>query len=193
MGENNQYIGRGKLFYIFGEGVWVDTKFTATSVNAIGATGVPDFNTTEIGWNFDKGVTEAIYIAHEMDHDWKEGSEVHPHIHWVQASIGTVAWQLSYKVYDNLGSNIPAAFTVVTAITPIASYSGGTVSQINAFPIINMTGLTVSAMIKMIVARVGGSTLDTYNQDAILDSFDLHWKKDAGGSVEEYDKWGDIY
>ena len=58
--------------------VWKDATFPATRLRQ-GASLKPDFDTTNIGLLFPQNdATEIVYINHQLNHDYKLGSNIRP-------------------------------------------------------------------------------------------------------------------
>lgn len=136
---------------------------------------------------FDGGVTtERLYITTEMNHDYKEGSDLEVHVHWTPTNTGTgdVYWQLYYSWQSANG----------TFGTPqlIASTSAarGTAWQntYGTFGTISGAGQTINSQLVLQLFRIPTATEDTYTGDAALIALGLHYEIDALGSRERTSK-----
>jgi len=98
------------------ETVWDDLPPTPVLVAKLGST-APTLATAPNGTNVKQytfGVGDIIYGATEITHKYKEGTDVMPHIHWLNnGSDGAVSkyveWQLSYqllKVGEGAGAEV---------------------------------------------------------------------------------------
>ena len=141
--------------------------------------------------------SDEIFFSCQMPHEYKEGSEIHAHVHWTPCDRGiaeaghNVAWKLDYTVANINGTIFPSSTTldmtddfhdtneyheVAAAATTIpGSYSG--------------EDLTIS---HMLVCRLYRDTGDTWvgtgaNAPALLQS-DFHYQKDMAGSREQWVK-----
>lgn len=167
--------------------VWDDLRFPATQLRVNPATLKPDFDFTEVGFLFDSGSTETLYIIAQIPHSWKVGSSIYPHIHWMPTNTdtGNVLWRMEYK-WINIGADGSGAFTSIDTLDAAdgTSYK----HQIADLPAIDGTGKTISSILSIKLSRIGGDASDTYNADALLKEFDIHYEIDTIGSREEYVK-----
>lgn len=169
---------------------WDDLRFPATAVNPPGQVSDPDIDPTDGTFLFDATGTELIFIVAQMPHAWQEGSEIRPHIHWSKttAADGDVAWAFQYKM-ASFGEVMSDWSDVETAVI-----TGGTDNDlaeqhlITSFNPIDMNGKTISTIVIMRIARLGGDATDTYAADARLLELDIHYIIDSRGSREEYRK-----
>lgn len=171
---------------------WDDLKFPAAGVNPPGQVSDPDFDTTNGGWLFAASGTEVIFMQAQLPHSWEAGTELRPHVHWQKTSSasGDVLWRLSYK-WAPIGEVMDAAFTdldssTVVSVTPDTDTED--MHLITAFSAITATGKTLSDMLVMKLSRIGSDGSDTYGADARLLEFDIHFRKNAFGSRQEYIK-----
>ncbi len=100
-------------------GEWDDLRFPVTTLRINPANTNPDFNYTEVGYNFNDNQDGVLYCIAQLPHAWKEGSEIHPHIHWLQTHSGTPNWVLSYRIEPNGGS--PTEWDDLTIIGDISA------------------------------------------------------------------------
>lgn len=174
--------------YLYGSAVmWDDLRFPATNLCVNPATLKPDFDYTEVGFLFDAAATETIFAVAQMPHGYKEGSDIEMHIHWepTNTNTGNVLWQVEYK-WTNIGGTEPGTFTAIT----ILDAGDGTAykHQIADFATISGTGKTISSILSLKISRLGGDGTDTYNADALLKEFDIHYQINSFGSDDEYVK-----
>lgn len=131
---------------------------------------------------FDGGVTtEQLYGSFEMQHDYKEGTDIRPHIHWCPAdtSTGEVVWNMEYSV-------IPVSGTAGTATTlTVTSTANGTQNSHTKkeFGIVSGS-MQVGTIMAFRVYR--DPTLDTYTGDSILLDMGLHYEVSSLGSINIY-------
>jgi len=175
---------------------WEDLRFPAIGRNIDVSAGRIDYDFAELGVGFANNTryTEEM-VGHiiQLPHAWAEGSEINPHIHWIQAQAAVPNWMIEYRVYNN-GDTPPVSWTQAITNTPAFTYTSGSIAQISGFSSISMTGLTVSCMVDIKLYRDTGnvSTLfsgaDPVNTTVLLKEFDIHYQSDARGSVVEYTK-----
>ncbi|NCT18642.1 MAG: hypothetical protein COZ75_05975 [Flavobacteriaceae bacterium CG_4_8_14_3_um_filter_34_10] len=132
-------------------------------------------------WFFRDGSgIEAMSFSLQLPHNWKEGSTIHPHIHWVPRNSGTgnVQWNLDYSWAD-LDTTTPKVFPATTTSSVIAS--GPFVQNMHLLtPLttgdvgIDATGKHISSVLVCRIWRDSGLAGDTYNQDAGGLSMDFH-------------------
>lgn len=169
-----------------GDVAWDYLRFPATSINPPGATGDPDFDTTDIGFLFDANTVETIYMIAQLPHSYIEGSELRPHIHWEPTSTGTgdVVWRLSYRWRNN--GEAAGSFTTISLVT--AADGNADTLNIDSFSALTKTDAHISSMLDMKLERFATATTDTYAADARLKEFDLHFQLNDLGSSQEYIK-----
>lgn len=138
---------------------------------------------------FEDGKTQVVGGLAQMPHSWSEGSELRPHVHWIQPSAGDVVWQLEYRVMPAVGGVFPSSWTTVTGSTLASTYPGsGDWVQITPLPSIDMAGQKVSAMVLFRLSRLGSDAADTVANDIQLLEFDIHYQIDSNGSSLEFVK-----
>lgn len=147
-----------------------------------------------IQWFEDKSnVTEEeeLYFTTQMPHQWKEGTEIFPHVHWTAKSdVGSdkVVWGLEYT-WANVGV-VFGNTTIITGSDPITAI--GTVSAyehaITSLGTITSTGNTLSSMLVCRIFRKSADGIDTFNASAGLLEIDFHFQIDSDGSRTEYGK-----
>lgn len=174
-------------------GYWDDLRSAATAINPPGAASDPDVDPATGLLLFDAGATELVYVAVQLPHGWVEGTTLRPHVHWVKttSAAGAVAWRMRYR-YANVGAVLSDWSTAVTETAPAVS-DGDTANKhaITTFGDIDIPDGRLSMMLIFEIARVGGDVADTYGADAALLEFDVHYKKNAPGSVQEFVKYND--
>lgn len=127
--------------------------------------------------------TAAAQSAHgtlEILHDYKEGSDIIPHIHWCPTTTGAgdVKWQLEYS-WANGGGTI----TTSTTISATATVSGTVANEQRLnFPTITGTGKTIGSRFVYRLFRDPADGADTYAADAGAFDFGIHYLMDTVGS-----------
>ena len=84
-----------------GEGVWIDFNFDGSSLGrGADAPNLIDWDGSRIRvLGFDGGnTTESVSKVIELNHNWKEGTIIKPHVHWgpVDGNAGDVEWFLDW-------------------------------------------------------------------------------------------------
>jgi hypothetical protein len=143
-------------------------------------------------WRFETGKHQEAHCEIQMPHNWKEGTDIHPHVHWVPCASnpGNVVWELEYS-----WQNINGTFAPVSNMAIDATAAGGTawVHKLSVFKTggvdhITGTGKTISSMLVCRIHRNAGAGSDTYAADVGLLEFDIHYQIDSLGSRQEYTK-----
>ena len=167
---------------------WEDLRAPATAINPPGQVSDPDWDNTNGGWLFDAAGTEILWIIMQLPHSYKEGSNIKPHLHWcpTNTNTGNVLWRMEYK-WTNVGETEAGTFSTLNVLD--AGDGTALKHQIAPFDAITGTGKTLSSMLVLKLSRIGGDGTDTYNADALLREFDIHYETDTpGGSHSEYSK-----
>ena len=135
---------------------------------------------------FDGGATtEQAYGTIELIHGYKEGTVIHPHIHWMPTTdgIGNVRWQLEYAI-----TNLSSAIVSSTTIAVSSSATGIAWREIfTDFPEVSGTNLTIGNQICFRLFRVP-TGVDNYADDAAVLTIGIHYEQDSLGSSEETSK-----
>lgn len=166
---------------------WKDINFGPNAVKA-GPINSPDIISVDPGnstniftYAFDGGtLLELVFGGKELQHDYKEGEILSPHIHWMPTTTGTgnVKWFLSY--YFKKGTTI-----FVSSVDSIVVATTGTAwEEIRSnFPDISVPTLVIETQLFFSIWRDPTETEDTYSDDAALGStFGFHYKIDTAGS-----------
>lgn len=174
---------------------WDDLRFPASVFNP-GIANAPD--PVALGdpygqlyaLEFNANVEEEVYVFVQMPHAWKEGSTIHPHVHWINhdGGSGNVIWALEYSI-TNINDKFPTPTTISVTDAGIAADGDGLYThQIAELGEIAMTGKTISCMMMARLYRDADNELDTLDGEAGLIEFDIHYQKDSTGSSQEYVK-----
>ena len=169
---------------------WDDLRFPAAAVNPPGLASDPDFDTVNGGYLFGSAATELLFLAAQMPHAWKEGTSLHPHVHWQKTTSagGEVLWRLEYKKAP-IGEVMDAAFTaldVTSTVSRTPDTDTANLHLISEFSDIAMVGGGLSDMLLIKLSRIGGDGSDTYGADARLLEFDIHFEINSFGSADEF-------
>lgn len=159
---------------------WDDLRSPASSINPVGQASPPTVDTTDGSLVFSKDNVVAMWV--QMPHTWKEGTTIHPHLHWMKTSagVGVPDWQISYKI-------VPIGELAGTVVGPLSGAEAVSVGSdanrhgVYAFPSIDMTGKRISTMIGIVLRRANTGA-DTYAGTAKLLEFDIHYQVDTDGS-----------
>ena len=167
---------------------WEDLKAPSTAINPIGLAAPPTRNATTGLLDFDAAGTNTVAIALQMPHAWKLERAISPHIHlwYPDANAGNSVWKLEYQ-FAKIGGNFAGSYTSDTKT--FAAPGAANRHELHAFDDIVMTGVDgVSAMIVILLSRIGGDGADTYAAALPMLEFDVHYQVDSLGSDEETTK-----
>lgn len=149
-----------------------DPDFTKVLDDGSGSTGV-------FVLLFNKLVEEEVFTAVQLPHRWREGTTLYMHFHWIpiDTDTGDVVWGVEYTT-----ANIDGTFgnTTLATVTDTASGTANT-HQMSAAIELDGTGLTASSMILLRLYRDASNVADTYDNDAALIEFDIHFEIDKLG------------
>lgn len=164
-----------------GDAVWLDFNFgigglargaSAPDLIALGTTSIETLGFDGIN------TPEEVSVALELNHNWKEGTNLKPHIHWypTTAAAGNVNWQMEYVLVH--GNVVPAS-TIINVIvaTPGVAWR----SVFTNFPEIVTTGFVIGTQFHVRLFR-DPTDNDTYGSDVALATFGVHVQIDTLGS-----------
>jgi hypothetical protein len=189
---------------LFAETYWEDERVPSTSLKAVGSK-PPDWDTFLTDGSgsqgvatfyFDKAAEQELYFALQLPHRWKEGTNIHAHVHWFPKASGgsghKVGWGLEYTwaSIGNVFSNTKIEYgdqhipTGDVSLVPNKHY-------LTEIAEIDGSGQTLSSMLMGRVFRdaTSSNTTDNYDDDAGILELDFHIQIDSLGSVEEYVKY----
>lgn len=151
-----------------------------------------------LNWFKASGIDEMYFVV-QLPHDWKEGSAIFPHIHWVPSENGASGklpkWGLQYA-WLNIGETF-TSFTTIYGTTTVPADVSLTASRQYLTPLfagttnagISGTGKTISSMLVCRIFRDGDdATEDTYGGRAGALEVDFHYERNTIGSRSEYTK-----
>jgi hypothetical protein len=166
--------------------VWDDLRFPFTR-DKQGQNTLPDFDFTNLGLLFPQNDTsEIVYIIGQFPHTRKNGSNIRPHIHFVQTSASQPVFKMDYRWYKN-GEDPTVAFTTVTFNSFAFTYPGsGSILQIVSCPEIDGSLIdSVSSVLDIKIYRDD----NVVSGDILTKEFDIHYQIDIlGGSRQEFIK-----
>lgn len=124
-----------------------------------------------------------VYGGTEILHDWKEGTNIDFHVHWMPTTTdaGNVKWQLEY-VWADVNGVLGATTTV-----SVVQAAGGTAwKHLRAdIAAITGTGFHIGSHFLFRLFRDPADAADTYAHDAALLSVGIHYQIDTLGSRQE--------
>lgn len=129
---------------------------------------------------------EEMSGSFELLHDYKEGTDLRPHIHWCpsDANSGDVKWQMEICIVT-----INGTYTNVFTLSALDPSEGvDRQHQAKEFEVINGSALTIGAVAHFRIFRDPTDIEDTYGSDAILLSLGVHYEIDGDGSRQTFTK-----
>lgn len=173
--------------------VWDDLPPTPVTAAKLGSTAptLATFKTDIQQYTFNE-TTQYVIGATEITHAWKEGTTIHPHVHWATNGLeGTakgVQWQLKYSIGDATEAFGAQVTTVIDVEIP-ASTTDRTHFVSDTAPTISGTGYNIGAYICWRLERIATAH---GNGEPVADPFGLavgfHVEQDTTGSQGEYTK-----
>ena len=162
---------------------WKDENFDALPRLGAAAPDLINLDATDIQVSaFDGAATLEESNGHrELQHDYEEGTDIVPHVHWmpVNANAGNVEWFFEY--YIKSGAVILATGTLdAVQAAPGVAWE----EQRMDFSAIDGSSFTIGAQVSIRFYRDpnGGSGNDTYGSDAAVTTFGYHYRVNTTGS-----------
>ena len=159
------------------EPVWDDLRVPVERTR-VGALGKPDYDYTDNGLLFPQNdPTEIVYFIIQLPHCYKLGTDLHPHLHFIQTSSTLPVFKVKYRMYT-LGSAVPS-FTTITSTDTVFTYTSGTVQNKLLFPSISGTSITGLSWLMDVQLYREDNVLAG---DVLVKEFDIHYQIDTIGS-----------
>lgn len=143
----------------------------------------------------DDPVVNPIQINHDVYYG-ETGAVLKPHIHWIQRSSNIPNWLIAYKKSNNGAAyTIETDYSNYTLMTPQShafTYVSGNLYQITGFGEIDISDLTISSTVDMVLFRdtTNVSTLfagaDPESNDILVKWNDAHGQVIDFGSRQEF-------
>lgn len=143
---------------------------------------------------FDASTEEELYFMVQLPRNWKQGSDIEAHVHWLPTVNGAagqdVCWGLEYT-WANIGSVFGNTTIIYGDTNHLAETLVADKHYITELGRIDATDKTFSSMIICRILRdaTGAGGTDDYPNDAALLEIDFHYQIDSLGSDEEYIKY----
>ena len=166
---------------------WDDITADLSSGKTAGSN-VPTWSTFRNGINafaFSATGTDEIWVTFHVKHDYAEGTNVYPHVHWgtITTATGTVRWGFEYTVAKGHQQEAFPATTTVYVEDTISSndqygHRVAEVSDNDAFD-----AFEADTLILMRIFRDGSHANDTFAQPAFAFTADIHFETSPEGTV----------
>ncbi|HSH19417.1 MAG TPA: hypothetical protein VLA03_03140 [Draconibacterium sp.] len=144
-----------------------------------------------INWFRASGIDEMYFVV-QLPHDWNEGSDIFPHIHWVPSADGSGVprWGLQYA-WANIGELFPGYSTIYGSVR-IPGQTGNLVKSTQYLTPLGTgivgAGKNISSMLVCRIFRDGDHADDTFPGLAGALEVDFHYERNTLGSRSEYTK-----
>ena len=141
-------------------------------------------------WAFNATVENELLLTAQMPHNWRKGTNVIPHVHWTtnEDTSGdngeTVIWGIEH-VIGEVGGSFTSPATVEATHT-LDAVDKNNKSIVTGLAEIDMSAFTLSTILAMRLYRK--ALTDTWDKQAYLLEFDLHYQIDGLGSDEAFAK-----
>lgn len=143
---------------------------------------------------FSASTEQELYFTVQLPHEWKEGSTIFPHVHWLAGTDlngNKVRWGLEYTWVNLAGtfgnSSIIYGEDPIAANGAVTAYESA-ITEIGGGTGIVATGKTISSFLICRIFRDATAETDNYTGTAGLLGIDFHIEKDGLGSRTEYTK-----
>jgi hypothetical protein len=165
---------------------WDDLVTPATLVNLAGTPAPPAYNDVEMTIDFSATATNTIQLVFQLSHAWATGTTVHFHVHWKPSNTdtGNVLWEHKWR-WTSIDA-VAGSWTTTTV--PEAASGVANKHAIGAIKAISGSGQGISSILQLQLQRLGNDAADTFTGLAQVMSIDVHYQRDAPGTVNEYAK-----
>lgn len=133
-------------------------------------------------------LNDYAYDVFQLQHTWKIGTNLSPHIHWEQNQNATPNWLFQYRWQEQGGSKT-TAWTNIPLTHNAFTYTSGVLNQITTgADIIPPVTADLSDMIQIRLVRDNSNTsglflgTNTYTGTASIHFIDIHYNSDTLGS-----------
>lgn len=135
---------------------------------------------------FAPGETQEAFLALQLPHGYKLGSDLKAHVHWAPTDnqAGDVVWGFEYT-FQAANAVFPATSSLeATKASPGEAYHHE-ISGLGSIPALGSANDT-SAMLLGRIYRKGSAAEDTYPGAVALLEFDIHYQSDKAGTMIEF-------
>lgn len=182
-GNHTEFEHDGTMVAVGNATTWKDENFDPIRGLGASAPGLVNLDTTSIQIvAFDGANTlEQVSSHRELQHDYKEGTDIVLHVHWmpVNANAGNVEWFIEY--YIKTGNT-----TFATGTVSAIQAAPGVAWQEQRLDVATLDGASfvIGAQVSLRLYRDPGvgNPDDTYGSDAAVPTFGYHYQMDTTGS-----------
>jgi hypothetical protein len=157
---------------------WDDLRFPV-NVLRVPAAGGPTWRTYKVSFQvlgFAAASNEVVYATAQLPHNWKEGTDLYAHCHWLaptNEASKVVRWGMAYH-WANIGGTFGAASSNIYVNAD--TNNDADEHKLDGFAAISGSGKTFSSILNIILFRDGADAADTYTAEAYLLEFDIHYE-----------------
>lgn len=185
--DNGNYTGfedDGTIKFVGNATVWRDENAGGIALTRAAANR-PDLTTINgtniLTYAFDGGGSlEELHWGTEIQHDYKEGTDIWPHIHFYPTTdaVGDIKFTLEYYIKSRGVATVQGTTSFVTS-------SGGTAWEeirIDFDDVIDGTNLTIADQAHFRIFRDSSDAQDGYTNDVAIATVGYHYEVDTVGS-----------
>ena len=159
-----------------------DLVIPGIGVNPPGPVAAPTYNESLLTSDFVNGASNRFDIVYQTKHAMVLGADAYADIHLHMQGSGAAAanadWDVEVSQYSStMAGTAQPVFTNVPISTPM---SADTLERMYIVRVLNVTGLSMSGIVKVKLTRKGGT--DAYAGDCRVSSYDMHLKVNRLGS-----------
>ena len=153
-----------------------------------------DETSSSLLFDDDSEVADYVMMNVQLNHDWKVGSSIYPHLHWRQGAAAYPNWLIQWR-WQIQGQEETVSWQYRKVATHQFTWSAGTLNQISNFGAITApAGAGISDIVQFRLIRDCSDTSTLYGDsdplagDASAVNFDVHIECDTVGSRSEFSK-----
>jgi len=170
---------------------WDDLRVSLATARTSGSSS-PNFTVFRNGvyvWQFISSNTRELFFNLQFPHEWEEGTDVVPHVHFSNNRAGDGTEQISFGL-EYTCANINESFPETTTITtsPVTVSTTQYQHQIASFGTLSMSGKKLSTIMMCRLFRNNGIA-NNYSDGIFAIDFDIHIQKNTMGSLQEINKF----
>jgi hypothetical protein len=124
-------------------------------------------------------ITEQLSGGFELQHDYKEGTDIYPHAHLLPTTSASGTFKFFLEYYIRRANTLKLTATISASM---ATNSIAWEELRLSFPVITGADLKIGDQIFFRIYRVPTDATDTYTADVALSTFGIHYLVDGFGS-----------
>lgn len=176
---------------VYSDTYWDDLRVPLTNTFLNPNKSEPEFEDTGDGifafaFETDNDSAESLHFIAQMPHNYKEGTDLKAHVHWMPSSTNAddVVWKLIYKIASEGHSN--SAMSAVQSARVIDAANGTALTQQETELVdIDGTNIKISGILIGNITRLGDAAADDFTGIAYGLELDFHYEVDSPGSRDE--------